>query len=63
MKLNRYEVLHLKKEVNRCINFWSADEDIDLVDVNNFYAEAPKDVSKPDITKGMETSFKKRLCL
>jgi len=47
----RYEVLHLKKEVNRCINFWSADEDVNLIPVNDFYAEAPKDVSKPDVTK------------
>jgi len=47
----RYEVLHLKKEVSRCINFWSADEDVDLVDINTFYADAPKDVSKSEITR------------
>jgi len=47
----RYEVLHLKKEVNRCINFWSADEDVNLIPVNDFYAEAPKDISKPEVTK------------
>ena len=45
-------MLHLKKEVSRCINFWSADEDVDLVDINTFYADAPKDVSKSEITRG-----------
>jgi len=47
----RYEVLHLNKEVSRCINFWSADEQVDLVDEEDFYANAPEEVSKPEITK------------
>ncbi|XP_023347731.1 THO complex subunit 5 homolog B, partial [Eurytemora carolleeae] len=47
----RYEVLHLKKEVSRCINFWSADEAVSMVDVNQFYAEAPKEISQPEKTK------------
>jgi len=48
----RYEVLHLKKEVSRCINFWSADEAVSMVDVNQFYAETPKEISQPEKTKG-----------
>jgi len=47
----RYEVLHLKKEVSRCVNFWSADQSVTMVDVNTFYADAPEDISKPAITK------------
>eukprot|EP00794_Sanderia_malayensis_P014140 gene14140-15617_t len=46
-----YEVMHMKKEIRKCTEFTSKDEDIDLVDVETFYEEAPIDVSKPDLTK------------
>jgi len=46
-----YESLHLQKEVTRCLEFKSKDEDIDLISVDDFYREAPKEVSKPDVTK------------
>jgi THO complex subunit 5 len=48
----RYEVLHLRKEVSRCINFRSADEGIDLVPLEEFYKEADPAISLPDSTRG-----------
>ena len=42
---------HLQKEVARCLQFRSGDDDIKLVDVQRFYAEAPPSISRPDITK------------
>jgi hypothetical protein len=50
-----YEVLHLRKEVSRCINFRSADENIRLVPVEEFYREADPDISQPDTTQGDES--------
>jgi len=46
-----YEVLHLKKEVTKCINYKSADEAMDLVPVNQFYEEAPGTTSRPEVTR------------
>lgn len=46
-----YEVMHMKKEIQQCMNFSSKDEDIDLLDVEKFYTEASKEISKPEITK------------
>ncbi|XP_022196549.2 THO complex subunit 5 homolog A [Nilaparvata lugens] len=46
-----YEVLHLKKEVTKCLQFKSKDEEIDLVTVEEFYKEAPETISRPDQTK------------
>lgn len=46
-----YEVTHLQKEVNKCLEFKSKDEDIELVPVNEFYKMAPAEISKPEITK------------
>ncbi|XP_069163548.1 THO complex subunit 5 homolog B [Procambarus clarkii] len=42
-----YEVAHLKKEVRRCLDFQSADQEIDLVPVEQFYVEAPEYISRP----------------
>lgn len=42
-----YEVAHLKKEVRRCLEFQSADQEIDLVPVEQFYIEAPESISRP----------------
>lgn len=46
-----YEVAHLTKEVNKCLEFKSKDEDIELVTVEEFYEEAPPEISKPEKTK------------
>ena len=42
-----YEVLHLEKEVSKCLQFRSGDEDVNLVPVDEFYLKAPADISKP----------------
>ena len=42
-----YEVFHLQKEVDKCLEFKSKDEDIELVSVDEFFAEAPPTISKP----------------
>ncbi|XP_015523922.1 THO complex subunit 5 homolog [Neodiprion pinetum] len=46
-----YEVMHLKKEVVKCLQFKSKDESIELVPEDEFYKEAPESVSRPEITK------------
>jgi len=46
-----YEILRMRKEIEKCMNFSSKDEEIDLVSVDKFYQEAPPEVSKPDATK------------
>ncbi|XP_075221314.1 THO complex subunit 5 isoform X2 [Lycorma delicatula] len=46
-----YEVLHLKKEVTKCLQFKSKDEEIDLVPVEEFYKEAPEKITRPEVTK------------
>ncbi|KAL1451411.1 hypothetical protein WDU94_005790 [Cyamophila willieti] len=47
----RYEIYHLKKEVVKCLQFKSKDEDIDLVDEESFYKDAPEEISRPEVTK------------
>ncbi len=42
-----YEVFHLRKEVDKCLEFKSKDEDIELVAIEEFYQEAPANISKP----------------
>lgn len=44
-----YEVFHLQKEVDKCLEFKSKDEDIELVPVEEFFQEAPPTISKPVI--------------
>ena len=46
-----YEADHLRKEVQRCYEFKSQDEDIELVPVEEFYEKAPEEISRPDVTK------------
>ncbi|KAH7957380.1 hypothetical protein HPB52_018339 [Rhipicephalus sanguineus] len=41
-----YEVMHLQKEVTKCMEFRSRDEEIDLVPVEEFRREAPAEVLK-----------------
>ncbi|XP_069939554.1 THO complex subunit 5 homolog B isoform X2 [Cherax quadricarinatus] len=54
-----YEVAHLKKEVRRCLDFQSADQEIDLVPVEQFYVEAPESISRPAET--VENPHEQRL--
>lgn len=46
-----YEADHLRKEVQRCLQFKSQDEEIDLVEEDKFYEEAPDSISRPEKTK------------
>ncbi|XP_064612644.1 THO complex subunit 5 homolog [Liolophura sinensis] len=46
-----YEVTHLQKEITKCLEFKSKDEEIELVPVDKFYREAPKEISKPTETE------------
>lgn len=45
-----YEISHIQKEVNKCLEFRSLDEDINLVSVDEFYKHAPIEISKPEVT-------------
>ncbi|CAH1801716.1 unnamed protein product [Owenia fusiformis] len=49
-----YETTHLQKEITKCLEFTSKDEDIELVDVEEFYKEAPPEISKIEKTEGDE---------
>lgn len=46
-----YEAEHLRKEVQRCFQFKSQDEEIDLVDEEQFYEQAPESIARPEETK------------
>ncbi|XP_060605785.1 THO complex subunit 5 homolog [Ruditapes philippinarum] len=46
-----YEIMHLEKEIVKCLGFKSKDEEIDLIPVDQFYEEAPEEISKPEKTK------------
>ncbi|ETN74815.1 hypothetical protein NECAME_12714 [Necator americanus] len=45
------EIQHLQKEISRCLQFSAGDEDIDLIPLDEFYACAPENVSRPEVTK------------
>ncbi|KAM9055627.1 THO complex subunit 5 isoform 2-T3 [Megaptera novaeangliae] len=47
-----YEVMHLQKEITKCLEFKSKHEEIDLVGLEEFYKEAPPDISKAEVTTG-----------
>lgn len=53
-----YEADHLKKEVQRCYQFKSHDEEIDLVPIEEFYEKAPSEISRPNKTKTDEHAKK-----
>jgi len=53
-----YEVLHLKKEVTKCVNFKSADENLSLVSTQQFYEEAPESITCPTTTKTDEHALR-----
>uniref|UniRef100_A0A3Q3MCL3 THO complex 5 n=1 Tax=Mastacembelus armatus TaxID=205130 RepID=A0A3Q3MCL3_9TELE len=46
-----YEVMHLQKEISKCLEFKSKHEEIDLVSVEEFYQEAPQEICRPQLTK------------
>ena len=50
----RYEVMHLQKEVAKCLQFRSRDQDFDLLSVEEFYEKAPPEVSKKEKTLNNE---------
>lgn len=50
----RSEVQHLKREIDRCLEFKSADEDLVLVSEEEFYEKAPASISRPEETKDDE---------
>ena len=43
-----YEVLHLQKEVTKCLQYKSADEDMDLAPLEEFYRDAPDDIKNEE---------------
>lgn len=42
-----YEADHLNKEVTKCLQFKSKDEEIELVPLDDFYKDAPPEISRP----------------
>ncbi|XP_053609992.1 THO complex subunit 5 homolog [Plodia interpunctella] len=49
-----YEADHLNKEVTKCLQFKSKDEEIELVPLEDFYNDAPAEISRPEVTKNDE---------
>lgn len=49
-----YEISHLRKEAQRCLEFHSADQEMDLISLQQFYQEAPESISRPKETRGNE---------
>ncbi|VDK87111.1 unnamed protein product, partial [Onchocerca ochengi] len=47
----RSEIEHLQKEIDRCYDFRSADENIEMVSLEEFYANAPRNISQEEITR------------
>ncbi|KAK5980948.1 hypothetical protein GCK32_003567 [Trichostrongylus colubriformis] len=48
------EIQHLQKEISRCLQFSAGDEEIDLIPLDEFYAQAPEGVSRPEVTRTNE---------
>ncbi|XP_006640358.1 THO complex subunit 5 homolog [Lepisosteus oculatus] len=46
-----YEVMHLQKEISKCLEFKSKHEEIELVSVEEFFKEAPQEISRPNLTR------------
>lgn len=46
-----YEIVHVRREVNRCLEFRSQDEDISLVSEEEFYRDAPDDICQQSVTR------------
>jgi THO complex subunit 5 len=56
-----YEDEHLKKEINKCFSFKSEDEDIELVSLDEFNADAPESIRAEEILKDDHELRKARL--
>ncbi|CAF0815738.1 unnamed protein product [Rotaria sp. Silwood1] len=46
-----YELSHINKEIARCEEFKSKDEQLELVSLEDFYANAPPELTDPNITE------------
>ncbi|CAF4464403.1 unnamed protein product [Rotaria sp. Silwood2] len=46
-----YELSHINKEIARCEEFKSKDQQLELVSLEDFYANAPADLTDPKITE------------
>lgn len=53
-----YEAEHLKKEIQKCYQFKSEDEDIELVSLEEFYVKAPEAITRPEETKNNEHALR-----
>ncbi|KAI0989896.1 hypothetical protein GJ496_006554 [Pomphorhynchus laevis] len=49
-----YEKARIQEEISRCLGMESADKNIDLVSLEEFYEHAPKEISQEDTTKDNE---------
>ena len=47
-----YEISHLKKEINKCLEFRSLHEEINLVSIEEFYAKAKLSYSIQSLNRG-----------
>eukprot|EP00914_Ancora_sagittata_P003741 GHVO01008059.1.p1 GENE.GHVO01008059.1~~GHVO01008059.1.p1 ORF type:complete len:660 (+),score=94.07 GHVO01008059.1:206-1981(+) len=68
-----YEAMYLEKEITKCLEFKSKDEEINLVSLKEFNRDAPESISRPSVTKDdphqltlarleFELEQRKRLC-
>ena len=46
-----YEAKFIQQEINKCLDFRSKIEDIELVDLETFYQNAPKEVTENEELK------------
>ncbi|ELT98266.1 hypothetical protein CAPTEDRAFT_18172 [Capitella teleta] len=46
-----YEAMYLEKEITKCLEFKSKDEEINLVSLEEFHRDAPESISRPSVTK------------
>lgn len=46
-----YEADHLDKEVTKCLQFKSKDEEIELISLSEFYETAPSEISRREVTE------------
>lgn len=46
-----YEVMHLQKEIGKCLEFKSQHEEIELVSEEEFFQDAPEEISRPHVTR------------
>ena len=42
-----YEISHLQKEISKCLEFRSRDEDINLVSLNEFFNKGMPEITNP----------------